>query len=585
MKLFTIVRLNNIIDTSLFYKVVNNPNESEDFDYYKMLKEGEYFNLYAQHGEVQKIFFYLSLNEKNLCWRETGMCSCSVNYLPVNGLKFISMGRRGNFSKHNIDASYEQNCISILIEKQYLDLKLDDDKKCKKWFKAIQSLILRVESNKKIIEENKKKKMRNNIKIIDDEFLDCIWKSEIIHCWEKYRGLITDDNCISNNSMEINFDELASKLEKENIKIDHWKKSNIENIWNLGIPQKIRKTLWSMIIGNKLDIDGYFYNSLEVGEFVNFAGLVKDIDCITSIKMTKNFSMTNILGSHLETNKTATLNNADESENEDSKNKYRNKYKFNNNLEDFISSFTSNQISNLIIIDSLTLYERFKDVIIKENLCSKEKFLEDVFYNLKKFSLFRPDISYSYSLANIFTVLYLNNTNNLSSFSNFINFIFNPKFEFLLKFLDKDENFVNQRIIFFEFWLKALCPDVKLHFDKMEISTKLYFFNWLENLYTESFEYSHILKLWDMLFLKGECVLYEVALAIISLQEKELLNCLINETIERLNKPEVKVVNRIFEIITNNEIDLMKKFQDLQYENNLGQEKAILLESYFDDDF
>ena len=58
----------------------------------------------------------------------------------------------------------------------------------------------------------------------------------------------------------------------------------------------------------------------------------------------------------------------------------------------------------------------------------------------------------------------------------------------------------------------------------LDISLSLYFFYWIEYLFIKTFPYHMILRLWDIFFVRGEVFLYEIALGIIKIQEKDILN-------------------------------------------------------------
>jgi hypothetical protein len=58
----------------------------------------------------------------------------------------------------------------------------------------------------------------------------------------------------------------------------------------------------------------------------------------------------------------------------------------------------------------------------------------------------------------------------------------------------------------------------------LDISLSLYFFYWIEYIYLKTFPYHMILRLWDIFLVRGEVFLYEIALCIIRIQERDILN-------------------------------------------------------------
>lgn len=520
------------------------------------------------------------------------------------------MGRRGmNFQKFKIDASLEQNCISLTFKYRTLDLRNDDDKKSKKWFKAFKYLLMKVQSKEKLHKENKNllKKKRLESGIFSKELIKGIWKTEILPNWSKYRNMVIRNN---SNFAFVDQDNQGNKKEKfqlmfydiaEKLGLNDSTKPYFESgkydfayIWSLGIPDLFRKKIWLITIGNANKVDGFLYNSLEIDEYVNFEKLMTEIGQFERSKF--NFSTMNLQNfvnskqvSYAEMNKNNLI--SDKSNKKNFSSYQMNNFSIhenkrmqqNNTLDQIVFSQISNSFSSLILIDAITLLEKHKSYIESENI-SCLKFVKDMFTGLKKLNILRPDIPYSNSVANIYFVLYINSDSNISAFTNMINLIYSKNSEFLIKFWDKDESFIKQRTDFFEYWLKATCPDVYNHFEKMEIFTRLYFFYWIDNLFTESFEINVLNRVWDMFLLKGEVVIYEIALAIIKYQEKELLHCLLNETIERLNKPATEICHQMLDMILNEEISLEESFDTFLREDNLALEKGLLLQTFFLED-
>ena len=62
------------------------------------------------------------------------------------------------------------------------------------------------------------------------------------------------------------------------------------------------------------------------------------------------------------------------------------------------------------------------------------------------------------------------------------------------------------------------------HLTNLDISISLFFYDWIEYLYIKTFPYKYLIRIWDIILVRGEVVLYEVALSIIKIQEKDLIN-------------------------------------------------------------
>jgi hypothetical protein len=77
---------------------------------------------------------------------------------------------------------------------------------------------------------------------------------------------------------------------------------------------------------------------------------------------------------------------------------------------------------------------------------------------------------------------------------------------------------------FFEKVLKTYIPKIHKHMQSLDISLSLYFFHWIEYIFLKTFPYHMLLRLWDLFLVRGEVFLYEIALGIIKIQEKDILN-------------------------------------------------------------
>lgn len=113
----------------------------------------------------------------------------------------------GVFEKYKLPPQEDSNCFSIFTSHRTLDLKADDENISKKWFNAIKILSKKYRSmrelkqNKNFLHNMKKRK----------EFIDDIWKSEIIPNWSLYRDFI-----IHNSRYKIEFPKEISQTGKKN---------------------------------------------------------------------------------------------------------------------------------------------------------------------------------------------------------------------------------------------------------------------------------------------------------------------------------------------------------------------------------
>jgi len=60
---------------------------------------------------------------------------------------------------------------------------------------------------------------------------------------------------------------------------------------------------------------------------------------------------------------------------------------------------------------------------------------------------------------------------------------------------------------------------------------------WFTTLFSYSFNFEVIQRLWDLVFIKGSKILFRISLAIFHLMEEELLKCNgINQIVKRMEK-------------------------------------------------
>lgn len=509
----------------------NNPMSSErgtivnGEELIDMLKLGQKFIKYGRSGEPHERYVYLSQDEQTLFWKPlTCLCFNSDRSIKTKSLINVYIGTSNSviFNRYKIRPEYELNCFSILSEKRTLDLRHEDSRIVKKWSQALKYLIKRVISKFEV----KKKKLRelsNRKEIISD-----FWRTEILPNWTHYRDslLIKGENVyqIFSNS-EIYSRNLKNKIlnKKSNEnrrfqdkkKLEEKDKQDVAYLWFLGIPDWLRKKLWALIISNDLDINENLFNHfLRKNEQIEFYGDTA-VDRGNPQEVTPGeFDMED-----LKSNNPRQIQNIvgefdgvpiiEESE-----------PKVTQMRENNVTDNVTDPLLNEIIIDVHKCFRKFEEYIKMNNLENK-KFKEDLFKILRIFTNYRPDITYSRQIGYITTILYLNSEDYYQAFVLSSNFIVHS---FLTNFLNKDEIFMKTRCEFFEQLVGSHCPLVYNHFRNLDISIRLFFYDWVEYLYTKTFKYETVLRLFDCLLVKGEIFVYEVAISIIKLQEKDLLN-------------------------------------------------------------
>ena len=120
----------------------------------------------------------------------------------------------------------------------------------------------------------------------------------------------------------------------------------------------------------------------------------------------------------------------------------------------------------------------------------------------------------------------------------------------LIKFLTRDEVYMKTRCQFFESLIQNQLPQVFAYFKNLDISFRLFFYDWIEYLFTKTFKYEILLRIWDNYLIRGDIFIYEVALSIIKLQDKELINSPVKSILTNLSIfPEKYTEDDLFDVI------------------------------------
>jgi hypothetical protein len=275
-------------------------------------------------------------------------------------------------------------------------------------------------------------------------------------------------NNIYNIYNKKNKEKFERKISKNPNKItekilDEKDKNEFLYLWTLGIPDWLRKKIWMLIIGNESGITENLFNyHLQEIEDINFKDLMKSLINRGGVN---NYSSNNQI---LNTYNTVSLTNF-------------NTIKIKAKLHVMDDPILNEIIDNVFKISNKYALE------IKEQNIESYVFMQDLFKVVRVFTLFRPDITYSKQITYISAILLLNSENFYSAFVSLINFSV-PSF--VMKFLTRDEIYVTiflikikLRLDFFERLLKNYVPLVYKHFVKFDVTTSLYFFNWIENVF------------------------------------------------------------------------------------------------------
>ena len=440
------------------------------------------------------------------------------------------------------------NFITILSPYKPICIKAFSQEIALSWFKALKSLVLKTNGNKKNENNNKNEKLR---KLMDfkEKGIKKIWNKFILPNWDKYgqflqyklKNKINDINKIDENSSKNGL--LEEKLKYNLIEqcqfIVNAKKKLSENnlldyneffyLYKLGLPKNLRNKIWTLLIRNICGITLDLYKS-----YFNY---IKDIDFEELIK---DYEQNN--------NINQTIENLEE---EDETNKY---------------------IINQILMDIIEIKKLFKPYMKNEY-----KILPKVYRIVKIFFLMRPDISYNKSLINFAFIFMLECRDEFISFRNIFNLICSNN---TLQYYLKNETYIRIRVEFFEELLKNQIPKVREHFKNLDISTELFLVSWFENIFSFTFDFKLLIRIFDLYLLEGEYVLFQVGLTIIKIQENELLNLTIGEVFKNLGKLPSNYKMDIF-LEKMNLNNIYEQFEKWKTENEVGNRKIKLMELVF----
>ena len=437
------------------------------------------------------------------------------------------------------------NFIAIKIPNKEVCIKANTQEIALSWFKALKSLVLQV--NKIKSKTNRGEDKVGKLKKLINTKVKEIWNKYILPHWNVYGQFLQyklknkindikrDENNSKNNLLE---EKIKFSLSAQSKFISNIRKKLSENVYNyldyneflflykIGIPDYLRSKIWTLLIGNTCGITLDLYKS--------YFNLIKNIDFEELIKH-KN------LEEYLET-----LEEEDDEENK------------------------------IIINQILTDIFEIKDTFIS-GIEKPYKILWKVYRIVRIFFLMRPDISYNKSLINFSFIFILVCEDEFISFRNIFNLVCSNN---TLQFYLKNENYIRIRVQFFDDLLKSEIPKVREHFQNLDISTELFLVSWFENIFSFTFDFNLLKRIYDAYILNGEYILFLVGLTVIKIQESDLLSLTIGEVFKNLNKLQNKYKGDLFlEIMNSNNI--YKQFEKWKTDNEVGNQKIKLLELVF----
>ena len=429
---------------------------------------------------------------------------------------------------------FKGNFISLIFENDHLDLMSDNLDSALKWYKSIKNLIsINKKSNKNIKKAGIAMQFETEIK----EMTKQIWEG-LLNKWNVYGNFLII-KLMERNQFEVNISkytissESIKKLTYKNIKnylksIDSklYKDKEIEysdfiNLYYIGLPVKIRKSIWKILIGNPCGIIPTTYEQIlkKIPKF-NF----KSIDF---------------------------------------------KYPENKN-------YTSDNLSNQIINEIIEVNDIFLLEETNKNL-DKVETMNKVYNIARGFWTFRPDIPFNKSLITIIYLLIFVFEEEADTFCNIVNLICSN----ILSIFVGDDNEIKIYSAFFNNLLETYLPKIYNQFKKLEITPELYMIPWFEELFTKTLNINILYHIFDLFLLNGEYILFQTSLAIIKSMEDELQNLTINEIFKALQKFSENISETYFMYTLNNFPNIKKEVSKWKSQNYLAKQKSNLFEVIF----
>ena len=201
-------------------------------------------------------------------------------------------------------------------------------------------------------------------------------------------------------------------------------------------------------------------------------------------------------------------------------------------------------------------------------------FMNKTFQIVSVFLLHRPDIPFKKCLVYYTMMFLLNNIE--QDYKAFISLISLCSQSYIMPFIINDINFITRRVEFFETVLKHKVNDVYIRLKEFELTPEFYLIKWFEMMFIKCFSYSNIKRMWDLVLLKGESVLFKIAYAIVYVHKKDILCGTFWEMLLTLQKVNDKIKEYLVMEIIEKDCEVDDMFNKWKYENELGEEKGIL---------
>ena len=488
--------------------------------YIKSMKKGEYFDkIINNKGRTVQHLLSLSSDESNIFLTYTKCCKRTTN-LPLDQITSCEIGHSNDFYSNK---KYENYFTIFLKNDECYEFYHKIEEITKNWVSGINYLIQKI---------NKKDKPSNEIRL-NKKDISNIWQTEVIPNWPTYRKYVLDKNKENYFTRKRKTNRKKMSIEKdvkENIEILKSNNQEILYLWTLGLPIWLRKNLWNIVIGNELEITENL-----------FQGYIKTI-----FREYINLQNSNNSG----------INRISKST-----------YCSSNLISD---DFTNNVIKD-INNDIEKYYQRNIEIIKAEN---KTNFKEDVYIIVRCFTSYRLDVLYNKQITEFASFIYLNTDNYYDAFKILCNIVIPT---YLFDFIQNDFEKIKNYCEFFEILVKKYVPFLCNYFKSINFSISNLYYKWTKNLFLKMFDYNICLMIFDNFIIRGKIFTFQVALAILIIKQKEIINSDFNAltTILKDNQLNIEPDILFSEI---EKLDIREQYKDYFDIYALGKEKIELLQ-------
>ncbi|XP_053548398.1 TBC1 domain family member 12 [Bombina bombina] len=238
----------------------------------------------------------------------------------------------------------------------------------------------------------------------------------------------------------------------------------VRDLWWQGLPPSVRGKVWSLAIGNELNITPELY----------------DIFLSRAKERWKSFSETSC----------------------------------ENDTEDAGVSVSDREASLELI--KLDISRTFPSLYIFQKGGPYHDLLHSV---LGAYTCYRPDVGYVQGMSFIAAVLILN-LEEADAFIAFANLLNKPC---QLAFFRVDHSMMLKYFAAFEIFFEENLPKLFLHFNSYSLTPDIYLIDWIFTLYSKSLPLDFACRVWDVFCRDGEEFLFRTALGILRLYEDILL--------------------------------------------------------------